>query len=543
VTLRYYIQALRKRWLTIVAFAVLGVALAIGFTAVSNPVYTAKATSFVHMAGQGSQAQNGQVAESLVQSYPDVVHSPAVLSPVIRDLKLDLTIRQLDQKITAANPPGTFLLTVQATDGSARQAQRIANAVASNLAREIDKLESASSPKNAAVSVTVTTPAALPTSPTSPRPTLNVLLGLLAGLAIGICAAIVRDQMDLTVKSIEDLRRLSGASPLGTIRNDAEFQIKPLVATHEHSFGIEDFRSIRTNLQFVDVDSPPRLIVVSSAVAEEGKTVASCNIATTMAQADLKVCLVEGDLRRPRATSYLGLDGTIGLTDVVAGTHELDNVLIPWHRGLVTVLPAGTTPPDPAQFLGSKAMRNLITELRERFDLIIIDAPPLLPVSDAAVLGALADGVILVARHRHVRRDQFTSAIASLDAVNAKLLGTVLTRVPARRRHGYYDDYRNLHEPVELRPAAESSVAEAPIDEFTESTPEEVGQRTSAHENENSHAVAGGPKVGRSVRSSRPDVASSRDADESEPAKPRSHEQSRPAQVAVSDPRRSGRPR
>jgi capsular exopolysaccharide synthesis family protein len=133
--------------------------------------------------------------------------------------------------------------------------------------------------------------------------------------------------------------------------------------------------------------------------------------------------------------SYFGVDGSVGLTNVVAGQHHLDDVLVPWNRGQVTLLPAGPTPPDPGQLLGSAATASLLAELRDRFDVILIDAPPLLPVSDAAVLSRVADGVILIVRYATVRREQVRMMREALGAAGVQLIGTILTQVPAKARH------------------------------------------------------------------------------------------------------------
>ena len=156
----------------------------------------------------------------------------------------------------------------------------------------------------------------------------------------------------------------------------------------------------------------------------------------------MRVCLVEADLRRPRAVSYLGLDGSVGLTEVVAGDHELDDVLMSWNRGQLTVLPAGMTPPDPGHLLGSNATDTLLQKLRADFDLVIIDAPPLLPVSDAAILAAASDGLIMVVRHGHVTGDQVRHSLDAVNAVGATLLGTILNATPTgQHRYGTGPSY------------------------------------------------------------------------------------------------------
>jgi capsular exopolysaccharide synthesis family protein len=204
---------------------------------------------------------------------------------------------------------------------------------------------------------------------------------------------------------------------------------------------------MRTTLQFVDVDQPPRVIVITSALASEGKTTTACNLAIALAQSSLRVCLVEADMRRPNASTLMGIDGSIGLSNVVAGQIDLADALMPWHRGLLTILPAGTTPPDPTRLLGSKNMAAVLAHLRAEFDFVIIDAPPILPVSDAAVLARSTDGAVLVARYGKTRREQLTSAIADLEAVKARLIGTALTMVPARGQRdlrGHDEDYAAL---------------------------------------------------------------------------------------------------
>ena len=223
---------------------------------------------------------------------------------------------------------------------------------------------------------------------------------------------------------------------------------RPLVVARATGTALEDFRSVRTNLQFVKANGPPRVIVISSAVAGEGKSVTAANLAITLAQGGKSVCLIEGDLRNPKAMSYFGVDDSVGLTNVVYGQHHMDEVLVPWNRGQVTLLPAGPTPPDPGQLLGSSATSALLAQLRDRFDVVLIDAPPLLPVSDAAVLGGSADGIILVVRHGHARREQVAMLFERLVAANVRLIGTILTQVPAGvRRDGHEYGYRTTERP------------------------------------------------------------------------------------------------
>ena len=171
---------------------------------------------------------------------------------------------------------------------------------------------------------------------------------------------------------------------------------------------------------------------------DEGKTTSACNIALTLALTGSRVVLVEADLRKPRVCDYLGLDSGAGLTNVLAGQHALEDVLVPWKRKTLTVLPAGPVPPNPSELLGSQHMTTLLQALAADFDHVVIDTPPLLPVTDAAVLATIADGAVLIVRHGRSSRDDLELATQALAAVNARLLGTVLNFIPVRRGgYGY----------------------------------------------------------------------------------------------------------
>ena len=304
-----------------------------------------------------------------------MVHNPALLSRVIEEADLDISVNELDDMVTAVNPADTVLITVRSTSGSAAGARRVADAVASELGRAIETIEQTGETKESLVQVSTVVPARQPAGPVSPRPALNLALGLLLGLAIGAAIAVIREQLDTRVKTGRDLQRITGQPPLGVIGYDRAIKKHPLVVARAMGTTLEDFRSVRTNLQFVRANGPPRVIVISSALAGEGKSVTAANLAITLAQGGRSVCLIEGDLRNPKAMSYFGVDDTVGLTNVAYGQHNLDEVSVPWNHGQVTLLPAGPTPPDPGQLLGSTATSSLLAKLRDRFDVVLIDAP------------------------------------------------------------------------------------------------------------------------------------------------------------------------
>jgi succinoglycan biosynthesis transport protein ExoP len=296
------------------------------------------------------------------------------------------------------------------------------------------------------VKVTTVQAADLNGTPVSPNTTRNLALGAVLGLLLGLGLTLLRSRLDNTVKSAEDVREFANAGVIGTVLEDPQLAEAHLIADlDQQSVSAESYRSIRTNLQFLDVDRPPRVIVVSSSVPGEGKSTLAVNLATVLAQSGSRVALVEADLRRPRVTRYMGLISGAGLTNVLAGTAALHEVAQPWGEGKLTVLAAGPMPPNPSEMLGSAQMRSLLDELRAANDYVIIDAPPLLPVTDAAVLSVLSDGCVLATRFGTTRREELAEAAASLARIDARLLGVVLNRVPqaagATRGYGYTYSY------------------------------------------------------------------------------------------------------
>ncbi|MBD3782268.1 MAG: CpsD/CapB family tyrosine-protein kinase, partial [Micrococcales bacterium] len=199
----------------------------------------------------------------------------------------------------------------------------------------------------------------------------------------------------------------------------------------------EAFRSLRTNLRFVDAANHPRTIVVTSSIAGEGKSTLTANLALTMAQAGSRVCLVEADLRRPKVLDYMGLEGAVGLTDALIDRADVFDVIQPYGGTNLWVLGAGRIPPNPSELLGSSAMRTLLQNLSSRFDYVVVDAPPTLPVTDAVVLSKLTDGAIVVLGSGLVDRDQVAQTLDSLGSVDGRVLGVVLNRVPVRELGGY----------------------------------------------------------------------------------------------------------
>ena len=437
-------RALRKYWWMVLVATILGAGVATLVTMRIPAQYASSATFFVRTPAEqiGGAYQGDQFAQKRVNSYVQLAESRRLAEQVLANSQLPLSAEEISSRISAKGDLNTVLLNVTVTDTDPQRSLDIARAVSEEFVTLVSQLETPPGANAPTVSLEVTSAASLNPTPVAPRPVINIAIGLVAGLLLGIGAALLRELLDTSVRSLETLRQLTGAA-LAVIPFDATAGKSPLIVdTHARSIRAESMRTLRTNLQFVDVDHPVKVVVVTSSVPNEGKSSTATNLAVTFAEAGRKVLLIEGDLRRPRVAQYLGLEGAIGLTNVLAGQVVIDEVLQPWGRGGLTVLPSGSVPPNPSELLNSQNMQDLLKEMREIFDLIIIDTPPLLPVTDGAIAAAHSDGAILVVRHGNTSKGQVSAAVAALEAVDARLLGSVLNMAPTKGADAYgYGSY------------------------------------------------------------------------------------------------------
>jgi polysaccharide biosynthesis transport protein len=309
-----------------------------------------------------------------------------------------------------------------------------------------------------------------PKRPVSPNIPLNLMGGLAFGLALGLAVAVAREQLDRSLRSPEDVERELGLSFLGllpqvglgpaeqgTYRSrrrqrgqKADDQSTPpelFVYNHPASGTAEAARAIRTNILFTSPDRPFHALLVTSAGPSEGKTTVACSVAITMAQAGQRVVLVDCDLRRPRIHRVFGRTNDLGLTNAlldpqlegaIARETEIDNL---------SVVPTGPIPPNPAELLQSAAFAALLSRLRERYDRVVLDSPPLVPVTDAAILSTLVDGTLLVVRASRTTRELARRAVRALRDVSGRIVGVVLNAVDLEsRNYGYYQYYQYKHD-------------------------------------------------------------------------------------------------
>jgi capsular exopolysaccharide synthesis family protein len=326
--------------------------------------------------------------------------------------------------------------------------------------------------------IRIVDPAEDPGGPVRPRVSVNVGIGMLAGLVLGLGLAWLRDFLDNTLKTPQDIEAYLGVTFLGLLpeltddgagkrrsrrraaylpASDPNVGHHVELVVHEHPLsGIaEAARSIRTNLMFMNPDRPYRRLLVSSAAPEEGKTTVACSIAIALAQGGQRVCIVDCDLRRPRIHRIFDRAGDAGIMNMIVGEATVDEVAKPTLVQNLWAIPAGPVPPNPADVLHSEKFRKLLDELSERFDRIVIDSPPIAAVTDSAVMSTLVDGTVFVVRASKTSKQLARQGLRILQDVDSGIVGAVLNAVDlSNREYGYYHYYyykRYGYKPITVR--------------------------------------------------------------------------------------------
>lgn len=457
--LQHYLTILRDRWIPalVTAFLVMGAVAA--FTLLQTPQYQATNRVFVQtQAGSTVADLNSGVnfASQQITSYADVATTPLVLDPVIEELGLDTTARELADQISTTVPPETLILEITVTDEDPAQAAAIANATSQSLSTQVSALDT--SGEEPTVELTVIAPATEPASPASPSIPRNLAIGFVLAVLAGVAIAIMRDLLDNRVRRPDDIEKLFEQPVIAAIPASKDAKHLPLVsAQHPRSMQAEAYRSLRTNLQFLGLTSENRSVLLTSSLPGEGKTSSAINLAHVITQAGNRVLLIDADLRRPSVAEYLGLEGSAGLTTVLIGEADIEDVAQPLETEGLEALASGPIPPNPSELLGSKNMQNLLKDAMAKYDYVVVDTAPLLAVTDAVVLSHYVGGTVVVAQSERVRKPQLGQALDKLEAVEARVLGIILNRVHGGSRGAYYYSYSS-----DALPSSPRAVAKAP---------------------------------------------------------------------------------
>ncbi|MBY4107533.1 polysaccharide biosynthesis tyrosine autokinase [Rhodococcus fascians] len=468
-----YLKILKARWIIIAVTVVVVILGALGASLLTTPLYESSARMFVSTSGGATVSETYQgnlTSQQLVASYSELATSDALAARVLNVLPLGgMSAAQLASKVKASSTPDTVLFNLTVTDPSPERARDIANAMATELTEQVRELETPANGGDPAAGVKTFQQAEASSTPVSPNTKRNLALGAAVGLLLGIALAVLRDRLDNTIKGRREIEAISGKALVGTIPFDKERKAHPAVDFQDltQSASAEAFRELRTNLQFLEVDHPPRVIVVTSAIPSEGKTTTAVNLAVALAEAGHHVALVEGDLRRPRVSKYMGLIGSVGMSTVLAGQATVEEVLQPTKYEGLQAMASGPIPPNPSELLGSEASRALLVELRSRFDYVIVDGAPLLPVTDSAVLTTHADGALLVTRYGHTKSNELARAIGNLETIGARVLGVVLALTPSKKGDMYSYSYNytaDTNLPRQVVPPVPAPAPQGPVE-------------------------------------------------------------------------------
>ncbi len=424
--LREYVRACRRRWVWLVVPLLLAAGAAAGLTLTAKPAYRSSMVLFV-TTGTGDP----DAKASRLNSYIALLTGPRVAESVITELDLPLSTTEVQASLSAQVQDGTDLLVVSATDASAARSREIVTAATASLVALAEKLDPPSKVPTGGPTPSVSVAQDPVTAEVPGNLVRNVGFAAVLGLLIGAVAVAVREATRRTVGDEDDLRRL-GLSAVGVIslggRSGRNGYPDEALA--------EAFRRLRSLLP--DVAALPgdarrgTSLLLTGAQPKEGTTAVACGLAIAMAETGATVVLVDANLRSPGVGRYLALDTSRGLADVLSGTADVPDVLQDSLDGRLTVLPSGEQPPDPGEILASPRLGATVRSLTERFDVVIVDAPPLHGVADAAVLSKVTDSALLVVRANRTRTVDVERSMDLLERVGAKLAGAVLNALPKK---------------------------------------------------------------------------------------------------------------
>jgi capsular exopolysaccharide synthesis family protein len=492
--IKEYFRIFRRWWPVILVLTIVGVALgyATGFSLINRYLptkfsneYASTATLFVATQSGTSVTeayQNNLFSQQRVVSYAGLATSEQVAARAVDQLKAPISAAALRAKVSANAAENTVLLDVSVQDPDAAQAQTYANAVVDQLVNVVSELETSRRGGTPAAGLVVVDEANFPTEPLGFAMWKRLALGAACGLLVGIIAAVLIGIADKRLRGREAVEELSGSLVLGALPEDRSRAKVDVVDLAADSVYGERIRELRTNLRFADAssaDGPPRCIAVTSPSPQEGRTTTAIDLAAALAESGRTVVLVDGDLRQPAIADRLHLEPAMrdgaaarGLSTVLVGEHNLVEALISGvsvGEHVVSLLPAGPSSPRPGELWATDRAGALFDQLADGFDYVIVDTPPLGIYNDGAIIGALCDGAVVVARIRSTTTPLLRRALLTLQSANARLIGTVVTfeRVGAvqRRRHRqqvqHDTDVRNsAARAVKVKPAVDGRRAE-----------------------------------------------------------------------------------
>jgi capsular exopolysaccharide synthesis family protein len=439
-----YLHVVRRRMVLILVFVLACVAGAGVATAFQATTYQTSVRLIVSGASSVSSVDEISLRQLAVQravAFSQVATTAPAVTAALASAAAAGPFKPCASPSVSASADGTDpFVTVTVTDCDPKQAAAVANAYVVILPKVLKSLEQV--PAAVPEEINTLGAAPVPTSPFSPRLSRNLLIGLIIGLVLGGVAAFVREGLDRRLRDSDEVEGATGSTILGVIPTELD-GVRTPVLTHPMSARAEAYRKVRTNLTFAGPTGMPRSLLITSAVSGEGKTTLATNLALACARTGQRVALVDADLRRPMVSTYLDVSEPLGLTSVIAGDATLAEAMTSVDEGRIDVLGSGPIPSNPSELLGSVRMSALLEELGATHDIVIVDAPPVLPVADALVLVGEVTGVVLVTKVGETTRERLKQATEAVLQVRGNLIGIVPNAVVQREDSAYAYAYRH----------------------------------------------------------------------------------------------------
>jgi len=442
-----YLRTFRRFWWLVVVAAILGAGIGYATTFMSTPEYQSTARLFVTTqsgTSVGDAYQNNLFSQERVVSYAGLATSEQVAARAVDQLKMPISPDELRSKITATPLPKTVLLDIAVSDTDPVAAQTYANAVADQLVQLVSELETSRRGGTPAAGAILLDDANYPTSAAGPTLLTVVGLGAVGGAVVGLLLAVLFGALDSRLRARDSIEGVTRSHALGALVADPRRSGVPVTNLAAGGLAAERLRELRTNIQFARTRAGqrPTVIAVTSPSRGDGRTTTAIDLAATFAEAGRSVVLVEADFVNPVLVDRLALTDAErvravqrGLGTALAGDHDVTAAVIQSIGGApFALLPAGPSASTRRRLWGDDAAGHAIEALREGFDYVIIDTPPLNATSDGAVVAALGDGGIVLARIGHTTTKGLRSAIEVLEAANAEFIGTVVTCEPGHKR-------------------------------------------------------------------------------------------------------------
>lgn len=462
ITIMDLLRIIRKHVISVAVTFVVVFAAVCAYTLLTPPKYTATSQVFATFSASDSTSSQGNFNDinnagsyisNQIKSYPTLATTESVLQPVIDQLGLNSTVSQLAGQLTVTNPTDTAFVNISVEDTNPKEAADIANAVAKSMKTVVEDSLYSSGNKSP-VTLSVVQQAQEPSGPSSPKITLNMAIGIVGGLILGIIVALLKDLFSTRIEEAFELQEYIDAPIMGRIPEDDLLKGEvPVIIAKPSSPIAEEYRRVRTNLSFTaPVEGmSSRLIVMSSTGPSEGKTTSAVNTAVALAENGAKVLLVDADLRHPSVANRLGLEGNAGLTHVLSGQASVKDVVQRYWKPNLHIMPAGPKPPNASALLNSPVMKELLKQALAQYDYVLVDTSPLVVANDAYVFGAMGNGIVIVSGRDVTDKRDLRDITAQLDTLNIAVNGFIFNYAKDSKKdysskynnYYYYDDDSN----------------------------------------------------------------------------------------------------